>query len=526
MTSKRAAELLSENLTAIYGYAYSKIFDKGKVEDLASDIVYEIIVSAENLKDERAFWGFAWKIAAHTVRRFYRKTKLISQTAAFSEENIGVYGLTLEEAYIEKEMQDETLYLIRRELSLLSKTHREVCVAYYIDQKSCSEIAKEQNISVEMVKYHLFKTRKLLKEGITMTKRLGEKSYNPGIFRLDFWGDQNRYSNLFDRKLPGSIVLAAYNAPMSAEELSIELGVSMPYLEDEIEILEAAGILQKKANRYRTNIIIITDAYEKEFVRQTASVYRTVGTEVYEKAAGMLGDIRALPFCGNDYDDNRLLFGILNIIMVNAYFLADKSSPVGAPLPLALGGSGWIFGYDNDYANHHFRGITLKTWNKEGSAWFSAENYRAISECQLYDHYDFFHHTEAMCSAVLHEEADRGNPALPWLIEHRFILNEGGKLSANFLTFDAAVYEKLQELIAPAVETVAGCMTDISDRAEKLLLQYVPASVKGQCSAIAKIHHRLDVAAFLMEELIRGQKLLVPDEETPLCVWGVKAALP
>ena len=147
MTSKRAAELLSENLTAIYGYAYSKIFDKGKVEDLASDIVYEIIVSAENLKDERAFWGFAWKIAAHTVRRFYRKTKLISQTAAFSEENIGVYGLTLEEAYIEKEMQDETLYLIRRELSLLSKTHREVCVAYYIDQKSCSEIAKEQNIS-------------------------------------------------------------------------------------------------------------------------------------------------------------------------------------------------------------------------------------------------------------------------------------------------------------------------------------------------------------------------------------------
>ena len=34
----------------------------------------------------------------------------------------------------------------------LQKTNREVCVAYYVDNKSCSQIAKEQNISVEMVK--------------------------------------------------------------------------------------------------------------------------------------------------------------------------------------------------------------------------------------------------------------------------------------------------------------------------------------------------------------------------------------
>ena len=146
---------------------------------------------------------------------------------------------------MQREAESEELYLLRRELSLLTKTHREVCVAYYVDNKSCSQIAKEQNISVEMVKYHLFKTRKLLKEGIGMTRTLGEKSYNPGTFRLDFWGDWNKYYDLFRRKLPGSIVLAAYHEAMTAEELSVELGVSMPYLEDEIEILEAAGVLKK-----------------------------------------------------------------------------------------------------------------------------------------------------------------------------------------------------------------------------------------------------------------------------------------
>ena len=52
MTDKRASELLSDNLTAIYGYAISKLYDKDKVDDLASEIVYEIIVSARNLQNE------------------------------------------------------------------------------------------------------------------------------------------------------------------------------------------------------------------------------------------------------------------------------------------------------------------------------------------------------------------------------------------------------------------------------------------------------------------------------------------
>ena len=179
MTDKRASELLSENLRAIYGYAFSKLYNKDNAEDLASEIVYEIIVSARNLQDEKAFWGFAWKIAENTLRRFIRKNELATRTVELTEENIGVYTLSPEEEYTQKEAESGEIQTLRRELSLLKKTHREVCVAYYVDNKSCSQIAQEQNISVEMVKYHLFKTRKLLKEGNGMTRTLGEKSYNP-----------------------------------------------------------------------------------------------------------------------------------------------------------------------------------------------------------------------------------------------------------------------------------------------------------------------------------------------------------
>ena len=522
MTDKRASELLSENLTAFYGYAFSKLYDKDKVDDLASEIVYEIIVSARNLQNEDAFWSFAWKIAENTFRRFIRKGQLAAQTVELTEENIDVYDLSPEQEYIEKETESEEIYLLRRELSLLKKTHREVCVAYYVDNKSCSQIAKEQNISVEMVKYHLFKTRKLLKEGIGMTRTLGEKSYNPGTFRLDFWGDWNKYHNLFRRKLPGSIVLATYYEAMTAEALSMELGVSMPYLEEEIEILEEAGVLKKAGEKYQANIVIITDAYEKEFVKNTSSVYSDVAKSVFDQAVSLLPQIRELDFNGNDYDDNRLLFGILNIAFMNGYGLTKEKSPLGPPNKLPLGCNGWIFGYDNDYVNHHFAAITLRTDNKDRTAWFAAVNYKVTVKAQMYEHTYFVDRAEAVCDAILCKHANRENITLPWLIKDNFVRCHDDQLSANFPVFETEVFEKICKLTSGISEEVANCMIEISDKAEKILAEHAPASLKEQCGDVAKIHHRMDVAAFLMEHLINERKLIVPDEKTPLCIWGVK----
>ena len=111
--SSRASELLSENLTAIYGYAFSRLYDKDKVDELASEIVYEIIVSAPNLKNDEAFWGFAWKIAENTFRRFIRRTELASQSVELTEENVGAYGLSPEQEFIKKQTQSEELFLLR-----------------------------------------------------------------------------------------------------------------------------------------------------------------------------------------------------------------------------------------------------------------------------------------------------------------------------------------------------------------------------------------------------------------------------
>ena len=159
MNETTAAKLIAEKLPAIYGYAYARLYDKDQAEDLAAEIVCAMLTSAKNCRDEKAFWGFAWKIAENTFRKFIRREELRRYAAEPEEGTVGVYEPSAETVYLEREEETENLYLLRRELSLLGRLYREICVAHYVENKTCSLIAKEQNISVEMVKYHLSRAR-------------------------------------------------------------------------------------------------------------------------------------------------------------------------------------------------------------------------------------------------------------------------------------------------------------------------------------------------------------------------------
>ncbi len=523
MTKETAACLIERNLAAIYGYAYAKLFDKSKAEDLASEILLEILISAKNLKNEKAFWGFAWRIAENTFRKFIRREQIRKRAIADAYENMVNSVIASEEDTTE---QDERIFRLRRELSLLSKRYRTICVSYYVHNKSCFEIAQEQNIGVETVKQNLFKARKLLKGGMEMERKLGEKSYNPRILKLGFWGDRNYYGNICERKLPGAILLAAYHTPLTVEELSMELGVAMPYLEEELEILEAADLIKKGAKKYETNIVIITDEYEKAFERQTCGMYVEVAKSIYVATTSILAKIRSLDFKGNDYDDMRLLFAVLNIAFMQGYDKAHEFSPIGQPKRLALGGNGWVYGYNNNYENAKFCGITGYAGNLAKNAYFSAENYAVLLSVQNFEH-DFEHNNflakiEGMCDAILEKEPNISNETLPYLIENKFVLSKGDKVYANFPVFQEGIFDELSKLLSPISEAVAKCMIEVSDKGEAMLSAGAPSHLKGQCREIAKIYHRLNTAAYLMETLIELGLLVIPKEKTPLCVYGVK----
>ena len=187
MEQTKAYEKLQECLKDIFAFSISMVYDKQDAEDLTNDIIIAVMSSVNRLENASAFYGYMWKIAENTFKQYIRNKN--KANIIFDEKFCGVYWETPEQKYIE----NEEVAILRRELTLLSKQYRQATIKYYIEYKNCSLISKEMNISEEMVKYYLFKTRKILKEGVNMERKYGEKSYNPSKFGINFWGNGGNY---------------------------------------------------------------------------------------------------------------------------------------------------------------------------------------------------------------------------------------------------------------------------------------------------------------------------------------------
>ncbi len=264
MTHEAVNRLATEHMKTVFGYAFSRLSDPNEAEILASDILYALLKSAPNLRDESKFYPFLWRIAENTFANYLR-----GKHSSLSDE--------FDDSTVSDPVQDEILLredlnILRRELSLLSEEYRRATVLYYMEDKTCAEIAQVLGTSVEMVKYYLFRARKLLKEGMTMTRTFGEKSYHPQLFAIDFYGDHGGDDNLYllfeQRKLPGNILISAYYTPVTLQEMSIELGVATPYLEDEVNFLLDKQLLIRKNGKYQTNITIFTDRCTEEITEK------------------------------------------------------------------------------------------------------------------------------------------------------------------------------------------------------------------------------------------------------------------
>ena len=528
MESNKVATLISENLQNIYGYAFARLYNKDDVDDLTQEIVYEVLKSAGNIKNEDAFWGFLWKVAENTFYKFIKQKDRRNALLPLPEEDRSLDAEpSPEEDLIDREAQNESLMLLRRELSLLSKTNREVSLAYYFQNKSCKQIAAEQSISLEMVKYHLFKTRQLLKEGIGMERQLGEKSYNPGVFRINFWGDRNYYCDLFKKQLPGSILLAAYYSSMTDRELSLELGVAMPYLEEELKELVDAGVLLKRGNKYSTNLVILTKDFEKELENKTKDFFSESSADVFELAKSILPEVRTIPFEGEDIDDNRLLVALMNMAFVNAFLNLRETHPYGENKPLKLGGHGFIWGHDNNYEYGRFTGISMNIKAEDSDCWISTENYKVFDKCCHWSHSHWRSNSILTLSAVAGDAIsdipkEAQGDVLAEALAEGYIKLENGVLSAAFPVFEAENYDIIKTLLKPVIDKASEMMLAYAEKAADLLAQHCPDPVRDQCNAIASISYRLDTAAIIFETLVKDGQITVPNAKVPMTIWGVK----
>ncbi len=318
MTREKASALVSENLKVLYAWALSRVSDRQDAEDLCSDVCLAVIENAPGLRYDDAFFGWFWQIAKNTYSVFLKNRSKNTHSDIESSPDIADSD-TPESMTVKKESYN-TLY---REVALLAKHHRECSVDYYFNGLSVKEIGEKYSLSSESVKYYLFKTRKILKEGISMERQFGEKSFNPTpfYFRTFYNGNVSaEFDNLFaQRKLPGQILSTAYYTPMSVSELCLELGVPSVYLEDEITVLLDYELLKKVGDKYQTQILLMDEGFFGEVWNECEKQYRNEAAMIAKGLSEKLEKIREIGFVGNNLDGELILWDCLVLALTTAY---------------------------------------------------------------------------------------------------------------------------------------------------------------------------------------------------------------
>lgn len=365
MKQEKIIAFLEENMKTIYAYALGRVSCKEEAEDLAGEIMLAILKDGHRVDREEAFLGYVWSIAANTYKKYLR-SKVKRECGSLEDAEVWTEDFT--EDVVKELWQKEWYGKLYRELALLSKEYRECTVAYYFQGLSCNEVSEKLQISLEMVKYYLFKTRKLLKEGIGMDREFGEKSYNPGTFELVTIFDKNynaEFVNLFKRKLSGSVLVSAYYTPMTIRELSIEMGVASVYMEDEVGLLEQYGLVKAlPGGKYQTNLAILTEEYTKEFYRTVKGGCQSRMAEILQKITDKMEELKAVGFVGNSLPEKRLLWGFLYMVMHHGYGAFEAKKQTMGKIRLYGEATGICYGVnfeesaESEYGSGYFAGFS------------------------------------------------------------------------------------------------------------------------------------------------------------------------
>lgn len=285
----------------LFLYCTARTDNAADAEDLCGEVWLALYESLPQLREDAAFYGFFWSIAGNVVKRFYRKKQRV-RLEALSDTLMETLADPDAAPECCMEEPDADVFRLRRELALLNKQHRQAVVHYYIDRLPCAEIGRRMGISESMVKYLLFRSRILLREGLTMERTYGELCYHPVELSIGFFGEgTDPYTELRGRRtlMLQNILFACYNDALTAEEVSLAIGVAAPYLEEELALLTENGLLIREGRRYSTNIVLFTKAYQKEASEATAPQEKAIAAIVQNAVETKADTLRETVFRAN-----------------------------------------------------------------------------------------------------------------------------------------------------------------------------------------------------------------------------------
>ena len=284
MRDRLMGEFVENYMEKLFYFCLKKTGNHIEAEDLTQDIALQIITALNKGTIPTSFSAWVWQIARNRYSVWAKEKHNRNESVTGSD--IGDYAIKDEsDNILDETIHTEQLALLRRELAFIKSDYRNIVVAYYIENKNVREIAEVLSLPQNTVKSRLFRAREILKEGMDMAREFGKRSYNPeNIFfsKNGRDGKNGQPWTIVNHMLYKNIFLEAYENPQTAEELSLELGIALPYMEDELEYLVREQLMTKTANKYQTAFPIISREEQRKKHEANIKVQKALTDKICE----------------------------------------------------------------------------------------------------------------------------------------------------------------------------------------------------------------------------------------------------
>ncbi len=284
MRDRLLSEFSENYMEKLFYFCLKKTGGHTEAEDLTQDIALQIITALNKGTIPTSFSAWVWQIARN--RYSVWATEKHNRNESVTGSDIGDYEIEDEsETILDEMIHTEQMALLRRELAFIKSDYRNIVVAYYIENKSIREIASLLSLSETAVKQRLHRARIILKEGMDMAREFGKRSYNPEQIAFVMSGKDGKKGqpwSIITHLLYKNIFLETYENPQTAEELALELGIALPYMEDELEFLTREQLLSKSENKYQTAFKIISKEEQRKKYENNIKIQKTLTHRICE----------------------------------------------------------------------------------------------------------------------------------------------------------------------------------------------------------------------------------------------------
>ena len=292
----------------IFRFCCKRLSNRYDAEDLASEIICHILDGMNKYQIE-SLDAWVWRIAHNRYARFIDARNKNQIVLSCEDELFDIADYS----DIDEDNTQEQYEMVFRYLHTLSSEYRNIFVDYYIGELPVRSLAKKYSLPETTIKWRLNVGRQKIRD------RIGEDKMDKVYQRIN-WntmvcnGHANTHQYL-SSQIARAICLAAYEKPLTVEEISMITGVPTMYIEDEIPRLEYGDAICKIGNKYATNFIIFRLKDRKQTEDVSASVVNILADKLEAIFKETDAKISTIDFYGNNFGIGRLGYIIVPYLL-------------------------------------------------------------------------------------------------------------------------------------------------------------------------------------------------------------------